>query len=288
MLIYSNVQSYKAPQHWAELYCSWSPEGTLLATVHRPGVKVWAGPSMAAMQRFPHPGVRLIDFSPNERYLATWSNDPIVADGTPANASFGPEDEGNNLAVWEVKTGALLRTFPLVPPDGPHGGDDGSAGRAPRRHISWPVLRWSPDDCYVARVTPGQQISIYELPSMGLLDKKSIKIDGVVDVEWCPLGDRDREEAEKDAQLNVGSASAAKGKKVRENMLVYWTPEVVNQPARVSLMSIPSRTVLRSKNLFNVSEVRILPHLTVFLFGSRTAVPRGPVRVGSAAQRSSP
>jgi len=116
--------------------------------------------------------------------------------------------------------------------------------------MAWPALKWSGDDKYVARVTLGSQISVYELPSMGLVGKKSIKIDGVIDFEWCPIGDRDREAEEKEA--------AKKGpRKERENMFAYWTPEVSNQPARVTLMAFPSRTVLRSKNLFNVSDCKI-------------------------------
>ena len=67
--------------------------------------------------------------------------------------------------------------------------------------------------------------------------------------EWCPHGDKDREEAEK---------AIAAGKKPKENMLADWTPEVANQPARVTLVNFPSRTILRQKNLFNVTEVRII------------------------------
>jgi translation initiation factor 3 subunit B len=82
---------------------------------------------------------------------------------------------------------------------------------------------------------------------MYLQGKKSIKVEGVVDFEWRPLGDRDREDA--------NPANGKSVKKPQENMLVYWTPEVVNQPARVTLIGFPSRTVLRQKNLFNVTEV---------------------------------
>ena len=91
-------------------------------------------------------------------------------------------------------------------------------------------------------------ISVYELPSMYLQGKKSLKIEGVVDFEWCPLGDKDKEEP---------ASNGKPAKKARENMLVYWTPERTNQPARVTLLSFPSRTVLRQKNLFNVTEVCI-------------------------------
>lgn len=109
-------------------------------------------------------------------------------------------------------------------------------------------MKWSPDDKYVARVTPGQQISVYELPGMGLEGKKSIKIEGVTDFDWRPLGE--------DQGKGLGPEEALKkGKKPRENMLVYWTPEVANQPARVTLMTFPGREVVRQKNLFSVSEV---------------------------------
>ena len=193
--------------------------------------------------------MRLIDFSPNEQYLVTWSHDPIVVrEGAEQGPQyFSPEDEGNNIAVWDIKTGHLLRTFPSVYPEGDEA----------KKQMQWPTLKWSPDDKYVARVTPGQQISVYELPGMGLQGKKSIKIDGVVDFEWCPLGDKDKEE-----ELKI--AAGKSNKKPKENTLAYWTPEVANQPARVTLMQFPSRNILRQKNLFNVSEVCVLWSLRSF------------------------
>lgn len=179
-----------------------------MATLHRPGVRLWGGPSWSHLQRFAHPLVKLLDFSPNENYLATWSNEPIVVpEGALQGPQyFSPEDEGNSIAVWDIKTGHLLRTFPS------HAGmtDDPET----KRQMQWPALKWSADDKYVARITPGQQISVYELPSMGLLDKKSVKIEGVVDFEWCPYGDRDREEAEKDVAVATnGAAVTPKAKK---------------------------------------------------------------------------
>ena len=191
------------------------------------------------MQRFAHPLAKLVDFSPCENYLVTWSHDDIhVSDKMPQGPQyFSPEDEGNNLAIWDVRSGHLLRTFKASPQAGDTDGKQ-------RQSLPWPQIKWSPDDKYVARVTPGQQISVYELPSMGLHGKKSIKVEGVVDFEWCTIGDRDREEE-------------AKGRKTRENMLAFWTPEVTNQPARVTLMSFPTRAVLRSKNLFNVSDCKL-------------------------------
>ncbi|KAL4245822.1 translation initiation factor 3 subunit B [Abortiporus biennis] len=240
----SQCESAYKKLNWTDLYVSWSPLGTYLATLHRPGVRLWGGPSWAAQQRFAHPLVRLIDFSPNENYLVTWSHDPIVVpEGAQQGPQyFSPEDEGNNIAVWDIKTGNLLRTFPSSYPEG---GEEGA-----KKQMQWPALKWSADDKFVARVTPGQQISVYELPSMGLYDKKSIKIEGVVDLEWCPLGDKDKEDEAK-------FASGKSNKKPRENMLAYWTPEVANQPARVTVINFPSRQILRQKNLFNVTECKL-------------------------------
>ena len=237
--------------NWTDLYLSWSPLGTYAATLHRQGVRLWGGSSWEPQSRFAHPLVKLIDFSPNEQYLATWSYDPIVVrEGAEQGPQyFSPEDEGNNIAVWDIKTGHLLRTFPSAYPEGDE----------QKKQMAWPALKWSPDDKYVARVTPGQQISVYELPGMGLQGKKSIKIEGVVDFEWRPLGDRDREEIEKENKAGAGKAP----KKARENTLAFWTPEVQNQPARVSLMYFPSRETMRQKNLFSVSEVMAI---TVAIF----------------------
>ncbi|KAH9948739.1 translation initiation factor eIF-3b, partial [Amylocystis lapponica] len=234
--------------NWTDFYISWSPLGTYMTTLFRQGVRLWGGTSWGHQQRFAHPLVKLIDFSPNEQYLVTWSHDSItVPEGAQQGPQFfSPEDEGNNIAVWEVKTGNLLRTFPTLYPE----------GEDVKKQLQWPALKWSADDKFVARVTPGQQISVYELPNMGLQGKKSIKIEGVVDFEWCPHGDKDREEAEKEAKAPANGAAKAP-KKVRENMLAYWTPEVANQPARVTLMDFPGRLILRQKNLFNVTECKL-------------------------------
>lgn len=236
---------------WTESYVQWSPLGSYLTTFHLQGIALWGGPSFERIMRYPHPGVRLVDFSPDEQYMVTWSPEPIqVPDNAPQGPQFfAPEDEGNRVAVWEVRTGHLLRTFPLE-----H--EESGAGM---KGFNWPFLKWSGDSRYCARLVPGKSISVYELPSMRLLDNKSMKIDDVVDFEWCPLGDKDKEALEiwdggRNKELPKGF------KKPRDNMLVYWVPEVQNQPARVTVLSVPSREILRSKNLFNVSDCKLHWH----------------------------
>jgi translation initiation factor 3 subunit B len=93
----------------------------------------------------------------------------------------------------------------------------------------WPYLQWSHDDKYVAKMKTGPQgcISVYEAETMGLLDKKSIKIENLLGFCWSPS----------------------------DNYITYWTPELGNIPARVTLLNIPNRHIIRTKNFFNVLDV---------------------------------
>ncbi|GAA5822070.1 hypothetical protein JCM11251_004847 [Rhodosporidiobolus azoricus] len=226
---------------WTDLFSQWSPQGTYLSTIHLQGVALWGGNSFERINRFAHPEVKLIDFSPYERYLITWSPRPIEPSNSPLSP-FTEEDRDNNVAIWDIVTGKLVRTFPMV----------GDQSNELNKRIVWPMFKWSPDEKYAARVTPGQQISVYETPTLGMLGKKSIKIEGVVDFEWAPMNEKERETLE--AERN---GSAKPGSSVRDNKIAFWTPEITNQPARVSLMSLPSRTILRSKNLFNVHDCKL-------------------------------
>ncbi|XP_076889765.1 eukaryotic translation initiation factor 3 subunit B-like [Bidens hawaiensis] len=65
---------YKRP-FWTESFVQWSPLGTYLATVHRQGAAVWGGATtFNRLMRYAHPQVKLIDFSPGEKYLVTYSS----------------------------------------------------------------------------------------------------------------------------------------------------------------------------------------------------------------------
>jgi translation initiation factor 3 subunit B len=191
---------------------------------------MWGGASWQSIQRFPHRVVRLVDFSPNETYLVSWSPDPITlpAEDHPdrANIPFDESTEGHTICVWNTQTGGLLRTFPPVQiPDD--------------MRQTWPFFKFSADEKFVARLHPGKQISVYELPGMRLLENNSIKIAGVRDFEWAPT----RIPGEKKPGAE------------EQHMLCYWTPEQGNSPAKVALMNIPSKEIVRTKNLFNVSDV---------------------------------
>ncbi|XP_012282940.1 eukaryotic translation initiation factor 3 subunit B isoform X2 [Orussus abietinus] len=183
---------------WTETYVKWSPLGTYLSTFHKLGVALWGGPNFTQQARFGQRGVECIDYSPCERYLVTYTPRP---DGTA---------DQKRLIIWDILTGQEKRSF--YP--------DGSS--------VWPIFRWSHDDKYLARM--GEDIlSIYETPSFGLLEKKSIKIPGIRDFSWSPT----------------------------DNILAYWVPEDKDVPARVTLQEIPNRNEIRNKNLFNVADCKI-------------------------------
>jgi len=72
---------------WTETYVRWSPRGTYLATFHQKGIALWGGDKMKQIMRFMHVGVQLIDFSPCERYVVTFSPMPDDKDDPKVGGS---------------------------------------------------------------------------------------------------------------------------------------------------------------------------------------------------------
>lgn len=219
--------------HWTESFVQWSPLGTYLTSVHPQGVQLWAGPKWDRVGRFPHPFVNLVAFSPQENFLVTWSNRPISI-GEEGHPALTIDDDGKNYVIWDIASAKPLRSFANIdlPPVA------GSEDKAPRKQ-PWPAFKWSSDDKYVARLTQGQSISVYETPRMNLLDKTSIKIEGVMDFEWAP------------------ARPQREGVKAYEQLLCYWTPEIGSNPAKVGLMSIPTKQIVRTLNLFSVTDAKL-------------------------------
>lgn len=201
---------------WTESFVQWSPLGTYLATVHRQGAAVWGGAStFNRLMRYAHPQVKLIDFSPGEKYLVTYSSHE------PSN----PRDANRVVInIFDVRTGKVMRDFKGSADDFAIGGTGGVTG------VSWPVFRWAggKEDKYFARI--GKNIiSVYETETFSLIDKKSLKVENVVDFSWSPM----------------------------DPILALFVPELGDHPARVSLMQIPSKDELRQKNLFSVSDCKM-------------------------------
>eukprot|EP00823_Brevimastigomonas_motovehiculus_P002935 TRINITY_DN1756_c0_g1_i1.p1 TRINITY_DN1756_c0_g1~~TRINITY_DN1756_c0_g1_i1.p1 ORF type:complete len:703 (+),score=217.81 TRINITY_DN1756_c0_g1_i1:63-2171(+) len=215
-LCYGGEREKDRNKHWTDSYAVWSPKGTYLTTFHKQGIVVWGGSDFQRIQRFVHPGVRLIDFSPCERFLVTTSC-----------TDFESEEGPMGLVVWEVKTGKMLRGFPLGLSLAESEVRDISVKRTPGW---WPVFKWSYDGRYLARVVKdSDMISVYETPGMGLLDKKSIKVPKVKACEFSPS----------------------------MNQLMYWVPDQGNIPANIAIISIPARTLVREKHLYGVTDVQV-------------------------------
>lgn len=223
-------------QYWTETFTTWTPLGTYLVSMHAQGVQLWGGATWARQMRFAHPDVNLVDFSPNEKFMTTWSSKPISLPEDGSHPSLGLDDEGKNYVIWDLETSKPLRSFANI--DLPSTATD-EAGHPVKRKIQWPAFKWSADDKYVARLTQGQSISVYELPRMNLLDKTTIKIEGVMDFEWSP------------------ATPHREGVKTYEQLFCYWTPEIGGNPAKVGLMSVPSKEVVRTLNLFNVTDAKL-------------------------------
>lgn len=92
--------------------------------------------------------------------------------------------------------------------------------------IQWPVFKWAggKEDVFFARLSKNT-ISVYQAPDMGLLDKRSVKLEGIQEFQWSPS----------------------------EPLIAAYTTEQGNLPARVVLIKVPERTEVRQKNLFSVS-----------------------------------
>jgi len=194
------VEVKKRPK-WTETYVRWSPSGSYLATFHPRGIAVWGGEDFSQIAKFEHANVQFIDFSPCENYLVTFS----------PSASNKSTDEPSAIVIWESRTGVKKRAFHAETP-----------------HV-WPIFKWSHNDKFFARLTKDGALSIYETPSMGMLDKRSIKVAGMRDFSWSPS----------------------------ENILAYWVAEDKDVPARVVLLELPSRNEVRVKNLFNVANCKM-------------------------------
>lgn len=203
---YDGEREKKNGKQWCSQYVLWSPQGTYLATFHPQGIALWGGDKYDKVGRFAHKNVKIAVFSPNENYLLTLSE----------------TEQENAIIIWDVKSSKMLRAFPAGKPTG-------AKGEVVQGLMT--PFKWSPDDKYVAR-RGKDVISVYELPSMKLLEKKSLKADGVHDFFWSPT----------------------------DPVLAYWAPEGNNVPARVTLVELPSRREIRQKNLFNVSDCKLHWH----------------------------
>jgi len=152
-----------------------------------------------------------VSFSPTEENLITWS---------------GREDAPSlerAAIVWDVRTGRERRAF-----------------RQRRREDDSCDMVWSACGRYLARLEydfltlKTELLRVYEAPAIALLDGRSTRVPGAVEISWCP-------------------APASP-------LLAWWSPEreSANVPASVQLLRFPSREVVRQRNFFNVESLQLV------------------------------
>lgn len=216
-----NPQRVKDRSFWTEApFIQWSPKGTYLATVHMQGVAIWGGDDFRRIRRFSHKNAQRLAFSECEKFVYIYTDIPPEGKQAPRF----------DLSVYEVTTGRKLRVFEGSQEDHAIG-----AARRPDGGMAYPAFKWSAstDDGHAfLAVMRKNAISIYQAPEMTLLDKKSIKADGIQSFEWSPA----------------------------DPILCAYQEEQGNLPARVVLIRSPDREEVRAKNLFSVADVRMAWH----------------------------
>jgi translation initiation factor 3 subunit B len=100
--------------------------------------------------------------------------------------------------------------------------------------MEWPFFRWSHDGNYISRFIPATQkegpaIAVYDLPALTLVDGKPIKVDHLQEYAWSP----------------------------GNNYIAYWTPEEGDNPARVTVLDVATRSIVRTKNFFMVQDCKL-------------------------------
>ncbi len=198
-LVYGGERETKENKIWCEMQVAWSPKGKYLATFHLQGIALWAGDTFEKIGRFPHHGVRHIEFSPCERYIMTWDG----KDNT---------EDLKSLLAWNIKTGENLRGFKVA---------EGS---------KWPIMKWSYDGEYFARVTENG-ISIFETKEKRLFGGKPVVARAIVDFAWSPS----------------------------ENILAYWSNTEGNLPPRITIMDpFKGGKEIKTKPLVNIDSIDII------------------------------
>jgi translation initiation factor 3 subunit B len=210
--------------NWTETYIRWSPQGTFLVTMHKPGIALWGGHNpqestdklFQRAVRLEHKHVALIDFSQNEEYVVSW------APASPQSHRLDRETF-STLRLFCTRNGLLLHEFNVM-------GDEFDKFR-----MNWPLIKWAggSNDQYFAKLSAhGNGIDVYQLPDMRLLDGISIKMDNVQEFSWSPSAP----------------------------IIAAYQRESENHPARIILLNIPGKDEIRQKNLFNVSDVTMFWH----------------------------
>eukprot|EP00434_Breviolum_minutum_P024510 symbB.v1.2.021649.t1/scaffold1746.1/size103363/7 len=163
-LCYGGEREKRTGKIWCDWQVQWSPLGHFLATFHKQGVALWAGPEFTKKIRFAHDGVKHLEFSPTEEYALTW------------NGTGALENDPQAVRIHRVLTGECVHKC-RTPTVAPLGGD-------------FPHFLWSYDGKYFAECNESA-ISVRETASFELIKdeegkKKTMKFPDLSTFQWSP------------------------------------------------------------------------------------------------------
>jgi len=253
---------------WCQSSAFWSPMGTYMAAYHKNGMLLYGGANFLEVARFEHKLVDFASFSPCENYIVTYRLKNQMGNGEDigvwdvrtgkAIRRFNVTDNlGLNFQVLATVTESISKgknrerehkghkdvdrmfrgRITAINPDGSFNISENSA----LEHINVPrekvapmqdpnCFKWSADGKYLAKLMP-DLITVFELPSMRILESKSIPAAEVLEFSWSPGG---------------------------ENLISYYTPASSNKPAVIGIIRIPSREVICSRKVVNVIEANMV------------------------------
>ena len=260
-IVYAGEREKVGGKVWCDSYVSWSPQGTYLATFHVQGVKLWGSDRFEAQGRFLHSAVEVMDFSPCETYVVTYR----YAQNANLNAAEA-------IIIWDVRTGAKLRTFALR---NPLDKDfqvqamvttEDKTGKRTERVVRGRVVNYEGDHS-------GGQFTILE----GNVTHECVPADQVTAVQepnrlkWSADGKYlarlgcDLIQVYELPHMSLLDKKSIAAKDIldftwspRSNMISYWSPAVGNHPALINIIKLPERLDICSRKLFDVSDGRMV------------------------------
>jgi translation initiation factor 3 subunit B len=238
LLCYGGEREKANGKIWCDWRVEFSPLGTYLVTFHAPGVALWAGPDFTKKVRMMHQGVKHIEFSPNEEYLLTW------------NGSSTYDQDDNAVRIHRVLTGELVRKC-RTPAMAPLGAcpEWSTAARAAAargaKPVDFPHFLWSHDGKYFAEGKESHEATEETARIVGGISVRDTTTE-TFEMIKDDMGKRTRLPFD---QLHTFQWSP------KDNYIAAWTLEKEGnskeggqQPARLTIMEIPSRRELASRS----------------------------------------
>jgi translation initiation factor 3 subunit B len=168
VLYYGGEREKAVGKIWCDWKVQFSPQGSFIATFHKQGIALWAGDQFTKwLVRFPHEGVKYIQFSPNEEFLLTWNG-----------AEPGKD---NAVRIFRVLSGETKRNCPtpVVSPTNPSSEKD-----------IFPHFLWSNDGKYFAECNEST-IFVRDTISFDFIKddegrKRTMKYENLHTFQWSP------------------------------------------------------------------------------------------------------